>query len=310
MPRIHNDFLECSIYIYPSKEAAEKGVRAGGSGCLVLIKSPVKGYSHAYAVTNSHVIREGNSSVIRLNTIRGEKDILEFEYADWIHHPDGDDLAVCPIDFPSDQYSVRFIDRDKYFITDTSIRYFDIGVGDQTFMVGRFISHEGKQRNTPSVRFGNIAMMPNEPVRNTRGYMQESFLVETRSIGGYSGSPVFVYIPNYENRFPEEPRGVVRLLGIDWGHLPFQSFDPVHPFDKVVDASGTSHPDGWRVASNTGMAAVVPAWKLDELLNIPELLRQREQEDEELLEKVRTGEITSPAVMDETGLAQEAEPPQ
>lgn len=296
--RIHNQFLECSIYLYPSKDAADKGERAGGSGCLVSIKASVEGYSHAYAVTNSHVIREGNSPVIRLNTITDEKAILEFEYTDWIHHPDGDDVAVCPIDFPANHYSIRFIDRDKYFVTPTRIRYFDIGVGDATFMVGRFISHEGKQRNTPSVRFGNIAMMAEEPLRHPRGHMQESFLVETRSIGGFSGSPVFVYIPNYENRFEEEPKGVVRLLGIDWGHLPFQSFDPYHPFDKVVDARGTPHPDGWRVASNTGMAAVVPAWKLDELLNTPDLVRQRKQDDEELLEKVRTGELPGPAVLD------------
>jgi hypothetical protein len=249
-------------------------------------------------VTNSHVIREANSPVIRLNTTSGEKDVLEYEYSDWIHHPDGDDLAICLIDFPAEQFRVRFIDRDKYFLTQLQLRYFDIGVGDATFMVGRFINLEGKQRNTPSVRFGNIAMMPDEPVRHPRGYMQESFLVETRSIGGYSGSPVFVHIPNYENRFPEEPRGVVRLLGIDWGHIPFQTFDPIHPFDKVVDTKGKPHPDGWRVAANSGMAAVVPAWKLNELLNSPELLKQREQEDEELIEKVRTGELPSPAVLD------------
>jgi len=299
MPRIHNDFLDCSIYLYPSKEAAEKGERVGGSGCLVLIKSLVKGYSHAYAVTNRHVIEKANSPVIRLNTTSGEKDVLEFKNNDWIPHPDGDDVAVCPIDFPAEQFKVRFIDRDAYFVTPDRIRFFDIGVGEGTFMVGRFISHEGKQRNTPSMRFGNIAMMPDEPVPHPLNHDQESFLVETRSIGGYSGSPVFVHIPLSEARFDGYPRGVVFLLGIDWGHIPM--------YEKVVDKYGLDHPDGWRVKSNTGMAAVVPAWRLNDLLNIPELVAQREKDDEELLEKVRTGEIEIPAVLD-SGATNSCEP--
>ena len=209
MPRIHNQFLECSVYLYPSKEAAEKGERAGGSGFLISIKAAVEGWTHIYAVTNSHVIREGNSPVIRLNTQSGETDVLEYEQDAWIHHPDGDDIAVCPLDFPAAQFVVRFIDRDKVFVTPNRIRFFDIDIGDGTFMVGRFSNHEGKQRNTPSVRFGNIAMMPDEPIKHPRGHMQESFLIESRSIGGYSGSPVFVHIPNYETRFEDYPSGVI-----------------------------------------------------------------------------------------------------
>jgi hypothetical protein len=50
--------------------------------------------------------------------------------------------------------------------------------------------HEGRQKNSPTARFGNIAQMPNEPVIIKR-FEQECFLVEARSIGGYSGSPVF-----------------------------------------------------------------------------------------------------------------------
>jgi hypothetical protein len=52
------------------------------------------------------------------------------------------------------------------------------------FMVGRVITHEGKQKNLPSARFGNITMMPVEPLRHMRGINQESFVVEMRSIGG------------------------------------------------------------------------------------------------------------------------------
>jgi hypothetical protein len=64
------------------------------------------------------------------------------------------------------------------------------------------------------------------------------------------------------------------LLGIDWGHIPH--------FEDVVDEGGKRHPDGWRVRSSSAIAAVVPAWKLVELLNVRELVEQRDIEDERL----------------------------
>jgi hypothetical protein len=46
-------------------------------------------------------------------------------------------------------------------------------------MVGRFINHEGKQRNLPALRYGNIAMMPLEPIiQQETGITQESFFVK------------------------------------------------------------------------------------------------------------------------------------
>ena len=39
--------------------------------------------------------------------------------------------------------------------------------GDRSdvFLVGRFINHEGQQRNAPTLRFGLIAQMPGDPIR-------------------------------------------------------------------------------------------------------------------------------------------------
>jgi len=119
-----------------------------------------------------------------------------------------------------------------------------VGAGDDTFMVGRFINHAGKQRNTPSIRFGNIAMLPFEKVKLDNAanhYEQEAFLVETRSISGFSGSPVFVYQPIYTmTQIPRahefaisehDPMGELYLLGIDCGHIP--------KYEKVVNGAGT-----------------------------------------------------------------------
>jgi hypothetical protein len=39
MPRIPDDFLDCSIYLYPSAQSAKKGEQIGGSGVLVYVRS-------------------------------------------------------------------------------------------------------------------------------------------------------------------------------------------------------------------------------------------------------------------------------
>src|SRR5205823_4279853 len=103
----------------------------------------------------------------------------------------------------------------------------------------------------------------------------------TRSISGYSGSPVFVYKPQQEIKaIPPspldpyagetyvtsitDPVGVPLLLGIDCGH--------VRNKEPILDANGNPHPFGWHVETNTGMAIVIPAWRLEDLLNRPELV--------------------------------------
>jgi hypothetical protein len=118
-------------------------------------------------------------------------------------------------------------------------------------------------------------MMPSEPILNSNtGLSQESILIETHSITGHSGSPVFVQrkpmtavpglpvLPMFHREW---------FLGIDWGHISHS--------EDVVDEGGKRHPDGWRVKSNSAIAAVVPAWKLVDLLNVRQLVNQRAMED-------------------------------
>ena len=275
MPRIDDSYLECVIYLYPDVPSAQSGGSYGGSGFLVFIPSKVKPeLGQLYAVTNSHVIREGHSPVIRFNTKEGDFAIGLTTEAEWTHHPDGDDIAVRGLS-SLDIVSYRFVSIQD-FIAPEIIQKQDIGPGDDVFMVGRLINHEGRQRNTPSVRFGNISMMPFEPLLSSRGIMQESFVVEMRSIPGYSGSPAFVYIPAMVSR--PASRGISNrgfgpmLLGIDSGHLPL--LHPVLEDDRVTPVK-----EGWVVNATTGMASIIPAWKIKECLEVPELASRREALD-------------------------------
>jgi len=46
-----------------------------------------------------------------------------------------------------------------------------------------------------SYAFGNIAAMPEELIEVRDFGMMQAYLVESRSLGGISGSPVFVHVP-------------------------------------------------------------------------------------------------------------------
>jgi hypothetical protein len=286
MPRIGKQYLNCTIYLYESAESAQEGAKFGGSGCLVSVDSENGSYhpAHIYAVTNKHVAEK--CPVVRLNTVDGNIDVLNLRVDDWTPHPDGDDLAVAPIALPDARH-------DYFAITSFSFLQrkhlgFVAAAGDDTFMVGRFVNHAGIQRNTPSLRFGSIAMLPFEKVKLRNGYLQEAFLVETRSISGYSGSPVFAYEPEYSKNwhrdYPIAVESIKKLvgnpilLGIDCGHIL--------QYKNVIDAQLKPHPHGLKVESNTGMAIVIPAWRLADLLNTKDFVTQRNQKDYELkLEK-------------------------
>jgi len=292
MPRIADEYLECVVYLYPSVNAAKEGEKFGGSGFLVRVPSTVnEDLGYTYCVTNSHVIREGAATVIRLNTHDGGTDVIPLEQEHWWHHQYGDDLAVCPLPIDNRHYKHAALDTIM-FVTEEFIEEYDLGPGDEAFMVGRFVNHQGRERNTPVVRFGNISMMPWEPIRNERGLLQDSFLVETRSLSGFSGSPVFVYhTPFSPVPIQSQARQPgYRLLGVCWGHM--------RTFERVMEENRKDPvPEKWVVPTNSGQMQVVPAWKLQELLEREELANVRRLGDEQLAKQIEE----TPAVFDAQG---------
>jgi hypothetical protein len=281
MPRIDDQYLDGSIYLYRSRDEAELGENIGGSGFLVEVpaeKIPPP-WHFTYAVTNRHVIKK-LATCIRMNTKDGKTDVFERTQKNWTCSST-DDLAVCAVpDSLFTVYSNKSVSFEQ-LLTEQQIFEHEIGPGDEVVAIGRFINHEGKQRNNPTVRFGFISQMPNEPIEYD-GQHQESFLCEVKSIGGYSGSPVYL-APDPENtrigkRKPlgGENRWGTRLLGVDWAHLT--------NWESAIDDKGYELPH-IRFPINTGMMAVVPAWKLRDLLMTPHLKAAREADEERELRR-------------------------
>jgi hypothetical protein len=301
MPRISDAYTHNAVYIYGNLADAQEGRAMGGSGFLVHVAFEVhKNRRQIYVVTNRHVVLAVKTPVVRLNRLDGGVGGFTTKQEDWTLHPDGDDVAVLPVHLQPDAVTFTSLGMDR-FVAPQIIADEDIGIGDDTIMVGRFIGHDGRQKNTPSVRFGNIAMMPEEKITTADGFGQESFLVELRSLPGYSGSAVYIYSPCAMNDMSRRrmgqdlaplsdfnlfgpnaqesinlmtnkfaPKGPY-LLGTDWCHL--NSKVPVR------DAIGQVHSEGWFIRENTGMAGVVPAWKIADVLNGEALASLRSRAD-------------------------------
>lgn len=270
MPRIPDAWLECVFYLYPTREAAERGEHAGGTGFVAGVKSTtVDGRYYGYGISCKHVVHELGCSVARVNCHDGGVEIFEFEPHEWISHPAGEDLAAVPLVVSPERHKLRLI-GEELFITKEAIQQNAIGPGDEVFMIGRFVRHDGRETNAPSVRFGNLSIMPMN-MRNPSTGETMSFAVEMRSMAGYSGSPVFVYQTPWDLRSGNMTIGGVEvmLLGIDWGHIVSEAEVKERITVSQVAALQPGEREVRYVLVNTGMNGVVPAWTLSEFLHGP-----------------------------------------
>ncbi|MDE2227935.1 MAG: trypsin-like peptidase domain-containing protein [Alphaproteobacteria bacterium] len=290
MPRIIDGYLHCVIYLYPDERSAREGERAGGTGFLIG-ESLVPGSQVrwlGYIVTNAHII-DGGSCVVRLNSAAGGTEILSTDERSWHRLNDGTDLAICLVELEQSVHLVTMLSR-AYLLTKEWAAKINLGPGDDVALIGRYINNEGKQKNLPTIRFGSIAQMPYEQIECAAIAPQESFLVEVRAIGGYSGSPVFVQFPEFRRlKASEGPPRLSWLLGVEWCLF--------HEWSRVCDGNGHPWKNGDQVAVHTGMCGVIPSWKLLELLDSEGVVTAKN----DAMEEIRKRRKPSPPVTMLTG---------
>jgi len=291
MPYVPPEIRNAAFYLYPTVEHARKGSNFGGSGFVIGMPSKRHGrYGQVfyYAVTNWHVACQG-SPVVRFNTKNGPPDIFEFDVDQW-YFDSRYDIAVKPINLNADVHTVTAL-HSGMLVTKTLVRDARIGPGDDVFMVGRFVDHDGGERNRPALRFGNISADPT-PMTQENGMKVDAYCIDLHSRSGYSGSPVFVY-RTLGSELVNDPRH---------RELTWDEFKNGTQFFLILGIHFAQFPEMWEVTSSgklrretspeplltegkyirglSGMTCVLPAWYLQEALDMPALRRLRERSDD------------------------------
>jgi hypothetical protein len=283
--RISDDVRRCVVFIGVLDNSRPGGIACFGTAFFVGYKKSI------YLVTNQHIARDLNEMAfaIRVNKPDGTSDNLiidpVMDNLTWVcntNDPDVD-LAVMPLDFDFWRrgYNPLLLPHE-ILLSKTDVEHHRIGIGDVCYTIGLFHLLSGNQRNLPVVHTGNIALESGDekiPVMDwlmsggrRRRYI-EGYLIQTQNLRGLSGLPCFVR-PTAEIDdlpFPAGPvnlrvnRTEIFLLGVWQG-----SWDA--PPDEVMAVE-----QGTSIRVPVGMGVVVPAAKLIEILDLPQLQAQREE---------------------------------
>lgn len=205
-----------------------------------------KGLKNVYLRVNE---KNGTASQIKTNTNA------------WIHHEDPNvDISILPILFGDSADHLLYPESE--FLTSELIKKYEIDVGDEVIITGLFTHHHGNNKNLPIIRIGNIAAMEGEKIQ-VEGFLMDAYLIESRSIGGLSGSPVFTHLGiirkmngQIQHHIGEEYH---HLLGLICGH-----------YDSKTSKNDIFSEDiGENIRVNTGIAIVTPISKLVEMFDQP-----------------------------------------
>jgi hypothetical protein len=164
---------------------------------------------------------------VRINTVDGSA--LDVDITEPWSYPNDPavDAAAVPFGGMMGDINVDTLPLPPaMFVTEAVVEDRKIGPGEDLIVVGLFASHVGTRRNLPIVRSGNLASMPVEPLTDeASGEPFSAYLAEVRSIGGLSGSPVYLVLNPYGRHIEGEigrvtiPSGnFFFLLGLIRGH--------------------------------------------------------------------------------------------
>lgn len=289
---VNDVFQKCVAFLYVDT-LADDGVsykRVPAATALLLgVPSGIDDLWAIYAVTNLHVVNQMHSfraAYLRLNYQHGE--IIDHVVSPdaWFQHP-SNDVAIAMVRFNIQHWDHAPLPLELLATSEYVINR-GIGPGDDVFFVGLFTQHPGLERMQPIIRFGNISMMPGEPVHVRLDSASDpvpvtAYLVEARSWSGHSGSPAFVHFPLQRDGMPGAVtigHGPPTLLGIVCGH-----FDVKEKARLVGDL-----PQSEDIGLNSGIAIVIPAQAIIDTVMMQDAVEERTRSAE--LAKQHVADVT------------------
>jgi hypothetical protein len=286
LPAFVAERLGLFMRVHPStwRSVVYVGLNARGSflplGTGFVAGVPYRDHNFFFFVTADHVVDlvAGDTIYIRMNTKQGVAGPpIPIPKAHKLPAADRRlDLAIFPVPPLHDFYDADYVFLDRAQYNSILEEVWRPSLGDESATIGLYTSHHGHIKNIPVVRVGHIAMLPDEPVMSTRGYVQ-AYLVETRSIVGLSGSPVCITIPPLrvvDNKIQILDTGMGALcIGMMLGyHLISSKEDEiVVPAMQQAPGSGgqNSDPESNKLSldeRNTGFGVVLPIERLFDVM--------------------------------------------
>lgn len=298
--QIPDEIRKCVVFLgHSNKDKTEIVLK--GTGFFVGIDYPNKDRTFVYLVTARHIIANikerklavDNNIFIRINKKDGGFDFIAVPINMFIPHPDPVDVMILPLAPDIGIYDYLTLPYHM-LLTQDIIEKQNVSLGDDVFMTGLFVRHTGKEKNIPIVRAGNIAAMPEEQVYNKFFGNMDAYLVELRSLGGLSGSPVFVNLSGNRIMKPNKDNGITTtmssghrfyLLGLLHGHWDLDS--------AIQDVITEDYQQEKKEKINTGIGITIPSIQISETLNQPIVRNIREQTIKSINNKNAPTEDTS-----------------
>lgn len=258
---IPSEVKKSVAFIYTFEE--KNNLTKGGTGFFIGEQNKQNAEQYSISlVTAKHVIQTDDAKSflpeisVRLNTIDGNSNMFKVPLilsgADknvFLHEDPTVDLAVITILPDKNKYDFTFLESEL-LTKKEDVEKLNISEGSDIFFTGLFIPFMGENRIYPLVRFGKVALIPDERVL-VNGEKKEVYLIEAGAYAGSSGSPAFVNT--------EDAPDSRKLIGIISNH--FIDKLPVRPTQAEKSAA----------IANIGIAIIEPAYKLQEILSSKEM---------------------------------------
>lgn len=259
------------------KNNADKIV-PNGTGFFVSIADSSKiPLNFIYLVTAKHVIQDQltkkffDKIYIRINKRNSTFDTIPLQLiaqngVSFVSE-DNVDLAVIPLAPDISRYDYEAIPINVLFKTKEEFDSSYVKEGTNVFYSGLFSPYLGYNSNSPIVRFGRVALLPNENIFwDSANAKQNLFLVETTTYGGNSGSPLFSYFSPFQiHGNVIVGNSQIKLAGIIKGYSGEKT-----PIEYVQASMNLMY------TSNIGITAVVPSYLLYQILHQKSLQNLRE----------------------------------
>jgi hypothetical protein len=289
--QVDDQILNRTVFLV---QPSSYGFTADGTGFLMDVEC--EGMSFLYVVTCRHVVRPTVSVRdlapntepiwIRINR-EGDKPpkTIETKRSDWLYPTNRRiDVCVYPFDLakhnPDNDLEVVHLSSSPehhLIFREEQQRRWGLTLGDEVFMPSCFVGRVGDRKNIPVLRIGSIAAKPDEPIAGV-SHQNPAYLIETRSLGGVSGSPVFLHLePDHRRQTPKlikspdekHSNAPYCLIGMMQGFHSGQYADDFiadGDVEKIVPAD---------VDFNAGIGVAVPINQIMDLIDRSDLVEAR-----------------------------------